>query len=109
MSTFAERLNGARLLRKIRSRAELGRLIGASRATVAAWEKGTQFLNDANLLIKLSVVLRVSPRWLLLGEGRPETGAELSDLEFEMLEAFRPLNPTEQRVLLATARNLRNT
>lgn len=62
---LGERIREARVQRDT-SQTELGRLVGKSKQLVSAWEAGRAEIT-VTTLVRLSKVLGVEPKWLLLG------------------------------------------
>jgi len=101
MKVFAQRLRQARRKAKL-SQDELAQRIGASRSSVARWERGND-VPSARTVWAMATELEVAARWLL---GMRESGERPewpSDDERRLLAAYRALGPTGKQVLLETA------
>jgi transcriptional regulator with XRE-family HTH domain len=74
---LGERIREARVLRET-SQTELGRLVGKSKQLVSAWEAGRAEIT-VTTLVRLSKVLGVEPKWLLLGGPTSNSGLVIPD------------------------------
>lgn len=102
--TVADRIRVARRHARL-SQTQAAHAIGVHRGTFAHWERGGGHLPNANNVIQLAKVLKVSHDWLMTGRGsmqpqvievpavRLECFARSLDEE-RWLEAFRRLPPT---------------
>jgi transcriptional regulator with XRE-family HTH domain len=50
-------------------KSEFSRLVGVSTATTADWETGKIKMIDGRNLVKAAQVLKVTPEWIMTGEG----------------------------------------
>lgn len=101
--TVADRIRVARRHSRL-SQTQAAQAIGVHRGTFAHWERGGGHLPNANNVINLAKVLKVSHDWLMTGRGsmtgqmidaavRLDCFAQSIDEE-RWLEAFRRLPPT---------------
>lgn len=70
LTTFGERFEYARTVLNDYTRADVGRAIDATRATIGQWEKKPQANVDALLLSKACKFLGVELSWVITGSGQ---------------------------------------
>ncbi len=68
MTTFAERLRQARLLRRCTQKS-LAQACGLSQGAIGNYESGSRACPSADILIRLTYALEVLPAWLGAGVG----------------------------------------
>lgn len=68
--SLSERIKDSMRHAGIGKQTELARMVGVKSATVNLWVNGTSSTMDGKTLMKLSKVLKVSPWWLIFGEGK---------------------------------------
>lgn len=89
-TTMAERFRAARGWRGI-SQNRLGKLAGCTASTINQVESGLIVELKAALLFRISDVLEVSARWLLLGELPIHKWTPLAQDEFQLVKMYRAL------------------
>lgn len=84
------RETGARLrqIRGERSQKEFAELLGIGRTTLIRYESGERQI-DVDLLLKLNVIFRLQPLWLLTGKGEVTGGTLLNSREAALLDNYR--------------------
>ena len=70
-------------------KAEFSRRVGVSTATTADWETGVIKMIDGLNLVKAAQVLKVSPEWLMTGEGDDPAVAEFARIYARATDAGR--------------------
>jgi len=85
MDTQGKRLKHARELRGV-TQADLARHLGVSRTATSQWELGAIAGIEAGKLLKIAKFLRVTPDWLVNGEGEMETTKALKgDIDLNLM------------------------
>jgi transcriptional regulator with XRE-family HTH domain len=84
------RETGGRLrqIRGERSQKEFAELLGIGRTTLIRYESGERQI-DVDLLLKLNVIFRLQPLWLLTGKGEVSGGTLLNSREAALLDNYR--------------------
>lgn len=81
---------------------EFSDLVGVGRTTLIRYESGER-LPDAEFLIKLNVLYKVQPLWLLTGQGSDVVGEKLSPREARLLDNYRHSPEDAQEALIKTS------
>lgn len=81
---------------------EFAGLLGVNPKTVNRYESGDR-LPDADFLIKLNVLFKVQPLWLLTGRGEDTSGEKVTPYEMRLLANFRMSSAKAQDALLETS------
>lgn len=84
------------------TQAAFAELLGIDRKTVVRYESGER-LPDAEFLIKLNVLYKVQPLWLLTGLGSDVAGEKLTPREARLLAAYRAADDQGKAALEAMA------
>lgn len=100
MRDFGERLRHARRRAKL-SQQELAEQIGASRSSVARWERGND-IPSAKTVWHMAERLGVASRYLLGLRDDPSRPVFPTPAEMALLEAYRALSPSAKEALLET-------
>lgn len=100
MDVFAARLREARRQAKL-SQKELAEAIGASRSSIARWERSDDE-PSARTVWALALHLGVSARWLLGMRDTPIRPTFPTQEEEALLAAYRQLSPSAREALLET-------
>lgn len=95
------RLQLAMTLAGIRHAAGLAQEIGVRAQTVNKWLHREDIHIDSYILFKAAKRLRVSPHWLLLGQGAISQPPQLSHTHTRLLQRFDALPQEAQAALLA--------
>ena len=83
----------------------LAEAVGVTRSAVAQWETGRAGQVTGNLS-RIAAVLGVSVEHLMAGNETPPRARNLRGDELAMLRLYRECSPTDQQLLLRTARRL---
>lgn len=95
---------GARI-KKIRgqlTQKEFADLLGVGRTSVVRYESGER-TPDAEFLVKLNVIYKVQPLWLLTGQGADIAGEKLTPAESILLNNYRHCLPEGKAALMTTS------
>lgn len=105
LTPMGRRIHAGMIAVGIRTESELARKIGVSHQTVRRllYE---HVRADGLTIMRLSDTLRLSGRWLLLGEGLPGIRASLTPNAMRLVEIYDRLDPKARRILLAAATDL---
>lgn len=96
--SFAIRLKEIRRKRGF-SQQKIADAIGVSRAAIHQMEKGN--IQRTSHILKLAMLLSVSPAWLEFGEGDVDSGQfDLSEQEVELIRQFRALNEEDKNTVI---------
>ena len=81
---------GARIkqIRGSQTQQEFADLLGIGRTTLINYE-GNSRVPDAELLIKLHILYKIQPLWLLTGQGEDVSGVKLKPDEAALLDNYR--------------------
>lgn len=105
-TTFAERLRDASLAAGLQP-ADLAKRIGVSKATIYRWLQSNEAPSiDGRVCIKLSNTLRVSVRYLLLGDGEPALRMSVTPEESALIEGYRRMPDQRRKRLRLCMANL---
>lgn len=80
---------------------EFADLLGIGRTTLIRYESNDR-VPDAEILIKLYVLYKTQPLWLLTGWGDEASGVKLKPEEATLLDNFRNSPPEGQAAIKAT-------
>jgi len=78
-------------IKKIRgslTQTEFGKMLGVGRTTVIRYEKNERS-PDADFIIRMNVLFKVQPYWLLTGKGEVSGGVKLTPREASVIEQYR--------------------
>jgi transcriptional regulator with XRE-family HTH domain len=104
--TIGERLRYAMEVRQI-TQVDLAPKVGVGQSALSNIMTDSSRKPNAFTLIALCDELRISPHWLLYGDGDPYAWAPVTAQDqVELLNIFRALPADAKRSLLATARSL---
>jgi transcriptional regulator with XRE-family HTH domain len=88
------------------SQVEFAKAIGITQASLSLIEQGKSRLTEANIRL-IYFTFGINEKWLRTGEGEMlDEEALLSDYEKRLLELFRRLSPTAQRLFFEYAQKL---
>jgi len=110
-ASFGPRLQYWRKLRGYKKQGALAEKLGIKQGSLSELESGESKAPSAEVLLKLSDLLGLRPRYLLFGEGAPESQyfQELNGLEAQLVMIFRQLpNDTLRDALLIDANDMLN-
>lgn len=83
---------------------EFAKLVGMSQSALSEVESGRSKEPRASAFMRMVRLLQVSPRWLAEGKGPMR---DHNDDERELIEVFRGIDEKSRRLLLASARALK--
>lgn len=87
----------------------LARRVGVSRQTASRWLTEPDAMPAADEAFRLADVLRMSARWLTIGDGSPTPRQPVRPSEARLLAHYRQLDEPRRSILLHAATDLIST
>ncbi len=104
--TIGDRIRYLMEVRQIKQ-VELAAQIGITQAGISNLVTDTARKPSAPTLMKMAVVLKCNPTWILTGEGDPYGWAPVTgESQVELLNLFREMSTESKAALLAVARSM---